>query len=115
MEVAGYYFYDLNGKVNWKITDKDRIYLSSYLGDDRFYFDIEEKYELSPGQEITDKLGANLGWGNITTALRYNRVLGQKLFMNVTGTYSRYNFNVGQSVEAFSEPADPQYAEDFSL
>ena len=113
--VAGYYFYDLNGKVNWKISDKDRIYLSSYLGDDRFYFDIEEKYELSPGQEITDKLGANLGWGNITTALRYNRVLGQKLFMNVTGTYSRYNFNVGQSLEAFSEPADPQYAEDFSF
>ena len=29
---AGYYFYDLNGKVNWKISDKDRIYISSYFG-----------------------------------------------------------------------------------
>lgn len=113
--VAGYYFYDLNGKVNWKISDKDRIYLSSYLGDDRFYFDIEESYELTASQTIHDKLGARLGWGNITTALRYNRVLGQKLFMNVTGTYSRYNFNVGQSVESYSVPEDASYAEDFSF
>ncbi len=112
---AGYYFYDLNGKVNWKISDKDRIYISSYFGDDKFYFDIDESYDLSASVRKHDKLGANLGWGNITTALRYNRVLGQKLFMNVTGTYSRYNFNVGQSVEAYSVPEDPVHAENFSF
>ena len=33
---AGYYFYDLNAKVNYEISDKDRIYLSSYFGRDKF-------------------------------------------------------------------------------
>lgn len=113
--VAGYYFYDLNGKVNWKISDKDRIYLSSYFGDDRFYFNIEESVELSNKDVIHDNLGANLGWGNATTALRYNRVISQKLFMNVTATCSRYNFNVGQSFESYSEPANPAYAENFAF
>ena len=34
---AGYYFYDFNGKLNWKISDKDRLYLSFYSGDDAIY------------------------------------------------------------------------------
>src|SRR5207249_6129304 len=33
-ETAGYYFYDLNGKVNYIFSDKDRVYLSGYLGKD---------------------------------------------------------------------------------
>ncbi len=35
--VYGYYFYDLNGKVNYKISQKDRLYLSAYNGYDEFY------------------------------------------------------------------------------
>ena len=31
---TGYNFYDLNAKLNWKISDKDRLYLSFYTGDD---------------------------------------------------------------------------------
>ena len=31
---SGYYFYDLNTKVNYKISDKDRLYLSGYFGKD---------------------------------------------------------------------------------
>ncbi len=107
--VAGYYFYDLNGKVNWKISDKDRLYLSTYTGDDRFYFQLNQN---SPG--ITDETEAELQWGNITTALRYNRVISKKLFMNVTGTYSRYDFLVGQSFLSVSNPPNPDFDEDLS-
>src|SRR5690606_3860580 len=32
---AGYYFYDLNAKINHKFSEKSRLYLSSYLGRDR--------------------------------------------------------------------------------
>lgn len=113
--IAGYYFYDLNGKVNWKISDKDRIYLSSYLGDDQFYFDIDESYDAGGGRRVTDRIGAELGWGNLTTALRYNRVISNKLFTNVTATYSSYNFLVGQETEVFSEPADPSIDESFAF
>lgn len=112
---AGYYFYDLNGKVNWKISDKDRIYLSSYFGDDNFYFNLEDEYDLGTSKAIHDNMGASLGWGNMTTALRYNRVINKKLFANLSATYSRYNFAVGQTSESYSIPADPVYAQDIAF
>lgn len=34
---AGYYFYDLNGKVNYRFSEKSRLYLAGYFGKDRFY------------------------------------------------------------------------------
>jgi len=113
--VAGYYFYDLNGKVNWKISEKDRIYLSSYFGDDNFYFNVTEQYDVSPSQSIKSTLGAGLQWGNATTALRYNRVINKKLFANLTATYSRYNFSVGQSTKEESDPADANFDQDLKF
>lgn len=112
--VAGYYFYDLNGKVNWKITDKDRIYLSTYLGDDKFYLDTEQEYQYTSTQRIRDQFGVNLNWGNLTTALRYNKVISPNLFANFTATYSRYNFSVGQSSKTTSDPTDASINQNFS-
>ena len=81
----GYYFYDLNTKLNHIINKKNRIYLSTYLGDDKAYAHDEDKsYEADAG----------LRWGNLITAFRWNNVAGPRLFSNVTATYSRYRFNV---------------------
>jgi hypothetical protein len=33
----GYYFYDLNAKVNYDFGRKDKLYLSGYFGRDRFF------------------------------------------------------------------------------
>ncbi len=41
-ERGGYYFYDLNTKLNYKFSDKDRLYWSAYLGDDRFYASFKD-------------------------------------------------------------------------
>ena len=38
---GGYYFYDLNAKVNHKFSDKSRLYLSSYFGRDKAYSRIK--------------------------------------------------------------------------
>ncbi len=90
--VAGYYFYDLNAKVNYRLSNKDRLYLSFYTGKDKFYLELTEK-----DQNINSKyefsLNTGLGWGNLTTAARWNHVINPKLFANTTVTYSRYNFN----------------------
>ena len=32
--MAGYYFYDVNAKFTHKFSDRDKLYLSTYLGDD---------------------------------------------------------------------------------
>ena len=93
----GYYFYDLNAKLNYKISDKDRIYLSAYTGDDQFYINTVESDGGSDFGNFENEIRTNLGWGNITTALRWNHLWTNKLFSNLTTTYSRYNFNMFQS------------------
>lgn len=91
---TGYYFYDLNMKVNHTFSDKDRLYLSFYTGRDNFYLDITEKdnYNNRRNEYTTE---AGLGWGNMTTALRWNHILTPKLFANTTLTFSRYRFKTG--------------------
>lgn len=91
---AGYYFYDLNGKVNYKISDRDRLYFSAYMGDDRFYFRERIRYS-EPGYESEERFGGELTWGNVTSVLRWNHQFNKKLFSNVTAYYSRYQFNTG--------------------
>lgn len=91
---AGYFFYDLNAKVNHKFSDKDRLFFSFYSGRDKFYFDLTEKVE-----EDIYKQDIGFGWGNVTSAVRYNHVWGNRLFSNVTMTYSKYDFNTSGNNE----------------
>ncbi|MDW8419863.1 MAG: TonB-dependent receptor [Chitinophagales bacterium] len=90
----GYYFYDLNTKLNWRFSDKDRLYLSAYLGRDVFGGKTTDKYE-DEYEKNTSGIRFGLNWGNITTALRWNLVVSPKIFHNLTATYSQYRFRVG--------------------
>jgi len=78
---TGYYFYDLNTKLNWKISDKDKIYLSGYFGRDN----LDVKLENSG-------FGIKMPWGNAISSLRWNHLIGKKLFVNTTATFTDYNF-----------------------
>ena len=90
---SGYYFYDLNAKINHKFSDRDHLYLSAYLGDDEAYSTYENDYiENNTKYDYKDKYG--LKWGNIISALRWNHIWNKKLFSNTTFTYSRYRFKV---------------------
>ncbi len=88
---AGYYFYDLNAKVNHKFSDKSRLFLSAYSGQDKAYLNSGDKGEVQ-GQSFETQSNAGLGWGNLTAAIRWNYVITPKLFANTTFTYSKYNF-----------------------
>ncbi|MFC4261539.1 TonB-dependent receptor domain-containing protein [Ferruginibacter yonginensis] len=78
---SGYYFYDLNAKINYKFSEKDRVYLSGYFGRDVFDF-VNGKQSLN----------INIPWGNATGTLRWNHVFNNKLFTNTTAVYNDYNF-----------------------
>lgn len=91
---GGYYFYDLNAKINHIFSDKSRLYISAYSGKDKLYTKTTDDYYWD-NNHLENKFGLGVGWGNITTALRWNYTLTPKLFSNVTATYSRYNFNMG--------------------
>lgn len=73
------YFYDLNGKSNLIINDKNRIYLSGYMGEDVF----------SMGESMY------MRWGNATATIRWNHIFGDRLFMNVSSIYSNYDYSLG--------------------
>ena len=79
---SGYYFYDLNAKVNYAFSDKDRIYLSGYFGRDVFDF-VNGKQNLN----------INIPWGNATGTVRWNHVFNNRLFGNTTAIYNDYNFS----------------------
>lgn len=85
-QIVGYYFYDLNGKVNFKLGEKDHLYISGYFGNDKF--SSKEEYSFS-------SFKASLNWGNATAVARWNHQFSPRLFGNLTTHYSRYQFGVG--------------------
>ncbi len=95
---AGYYFWDFNAKINYILTEKDRLYLSFYGGRDKAYGKFKDNsWE---NESSSEKFG--LSWGNIITALRWNHEINQRLFLNVTGTYSNYQFAISDNMESTS-------------
>ena len=95
---AGYYFYDMVGKVNHRFSDRDRVYLSFYGGRDKFY--VSSDFEDTNGQDTyVSKFSSRLGWGNLIGAARWNHLFNNKLFANVTATYSQFDFGLGAAQE----------------
>ncbi len=82
---AKFYFYDLTAKLNWKINNKNTVFTSGYFGKDVF------------------GAGFTFNWGNATTTIRWNRVINNKLFMNITGFYSNYDYELGFKQDGTSQ------------
>ncbi len=91
---AGYYFYDLNAKISHRFSDKDRVYLSYYMGDDAIYARFREHYTSNSTTTEEGKMKLGWYWGNLISALRWNHVINNKLFMNTTATFTRYRFDM---------------------
>jgi hypothetical protein len=72
------YFYDINAKANYKLGDKDHIYLSGYFGKDN----------LGLGNTF------GLDYGNATATLRWNHILSSRLFSNTSLIYSKYDYDI---------------------
>jgi hypothetical protein len=89
---AGYRFYDVNFKINHKIKDNDRLYLSFYKGDDKIYSNLDFTSIENEFSNVSSKLKINNQWGNDLASLRWNHVYGDKLFSNLTLAYTRYHF-----------------------
>lgn len=87
---SGYYFYDLNLKLNYRLGPKDRIFLSGYYGKDQFTFGSKK-----------DDFKVEMPWGNGIAALRWNHQFSSKLFMNVITTFSDYQFSFGSTQDEF--------------
>jgi TonB dependent receptor/CarboxypepD_reg-like domain/TonB-dependent Receptor Plug Domain len=93
------YFYDLNLKANYKINDKNRVFVSGYFGQDNF--------------------GSNnfgIEYGNATGTARFNHIFSSKLFSNTSFIYSNYNYTIngdGGNIKFISKIQDVAVKQDF--
>jgi hypothetical protein len=85
---AKFYFYDLTAKINYRINNKNTLFLSGYFGRDVF------------------GAGFTFNWGNATTSARWNHVFGDKLFLNTTAFYSNYTYKLGFQDESNGQGFD---------
>ncbi|HWB64727.1 MAG TPA: TonB-dependent receptor, partial [Chitinophagales bacterium] len=105
-----YYFFDVNAKINYIISDRDRLYLSGYFGRDVFDF--------------TDPSGTfkvNFPWGNTTATVRWNHLFSDKLFLNTMFIYNDFGFkantgfqNVTFNLNSSVQEATAKMAFDYS-
>lgn len=72
------YFYDLNAKANYKLNDRNRLFLSAYTGRDNFGF----------GSAFS------IDYGNLTSTLRWNHIFNKRLFSNTSLIYSDYSYRI---------------------
>jgi len=94
---TNYYFYDLNGKLSWRVGDRDRLYLGAYVGADNLKY--EQKHEYS--SENSGYYGTvrwyhsnetmRVGWGNSLVDLRWNHIFSSRLFSNATVAWNSYS------------------------
>ena len=100
---VNYYFYDANAKLNWRISDRDRLYASFYNGRDIFYYrnkSSDKDIELDGiKMERRSYADFDIHWGNTLAGLRWNHVFSSKLFSNTTLAYTRYRMHVGTDIQ----------------
>jgi hypothetical protein len=86
-----YYFYDLNIKVNYKITERDRIFVSSYFGRDVLAAESDRQDSLNAG--------INSFVGNFTITTRWNHAYKKNhLFHNISIIQSNFRYNIDGKV-----------------
>lgn len=91
---VGYFFYDLNAKLNFELGKKDHLYFSGYFGDDKFYIKEENSFNPGGGGTVSEKFENGIQWGNRTAVARWNHEFSRKLFSNLTVNYTRYQFQI---------------------
>ncbi len=87
---SGYYFYDLNAKMNYQVSNNDHLYLSGYFGRDKFVFNNNKR-----------SFSTQIPWGNSTATFRWNHSFTKKLFSNVSLIYNDYKFDFFGSQDNF--------------
>jgi hypothetical protein len=91
-------FYDLTAKANYKFNKNNSLFLSGYFGRDVFGF----------GKDV------NMNWGNQTATIRWNHVFTNRLFMNLTTYYSKYDYSLQFSNESKRADNEAQQGYDWT-
>lgn len=92
---AGYSFYDLNGKISHVFSDRSRLSVGVYAGQDRIRWGGK-----NDSLSFSD---LKWRWGNFVGSVNWSYVFNNKLFLNVTGSYSRFQARMWEIEEKYDE------------
>jgi hypothetical protein len=87
-----YYFYDINAKINYRISEQDQLLISAYRGKDVLKFgDAQSAYDIDFATKIR----------NTTATLRWNHVhANPKLFQHTSLIYTQYDYQLSNKINA---------------
>lgn len=88
---TSYYFYDLNGRVNYRFSAKDQLSITGYYGQDVFNF-VDNDAQFS----------TKVPWGNAIASLNWNHIFSDKLLATTSFSYTSYNFRFSGGEDGFS-------------
>lgn len=91
------YFYDLNLKGNYRLSDRDQLFISGYFG-----------------RDVSANSSFGFDWGNATGTVRWNHLLNDQLFSNTTLIFSDFDYSLG-SREKASEFTWKSHIRDYSI
>lgn len=104
---GNYFFYDLDAKFAHRFSGRDRLYFNVYHGLDNFHYRESNKaFDGRTGQPFTDTQKLGIRWGNTVAALRWNHVVGPRLFMNTTVAFNRYHMRMDSDMRTREIKAD---------
>ena len=113
---ANYFFYDLNGKLTWRQSDRDRFFLGAYSGRDQMNLRFDERDGAFSDTDGFDRTRVGLGWGNNVVSLRWNHVFSSQLFANTTWAYNHYRMTMDTGMRSQGRDYDgTRYAYDFDI
>lgn len=104
--IINYGFYDLNGKFSWNPTEKSKLSINFYSGDD--YLSMGNKPEGMHDEKYRIK---NI-WGNTMISAQYQNILGSKTFLNANISYSKYR-TLNKTTIKFPNDATPNVKHKF--
>lgn len=85
-EKYGYFFYDINAKINHRFSDRSRLFLSVYNGKDHFSAKFDDTTD--------NKDGSKMNWGNTIVSAKWNYLFSNRLFSNTTIAFNRYQMGI---------------------
>ena len=88
---TGYYFYDLNAKIDYKLSDKDKLFISGYYGKDDFTFATN-----------SGDFSVDMPWGNAIGTVKWNHVFNEKWLLTSSVGLTDYQFAFESGQDDFS-------------
>lgn len=89
----GLVFYDYSAKINRRLSDRDRIFLSAYASGDGFKGGLTVKTN-GPDYFMKTESKFGLKWTNTTSSSQWTHVFNPKLFSNLLVSYDKFSLSI---------------------